>query len=49
MFEMSSLIELLGVSLMASLDLPVHLRAARRYVLVGNAEVEKMPSELWPE
>jgi hypothetical protein len=44
MFEMPSLIELLRVGFMASLDLPVHLRAARRYV--GNAE---MPGELWSE
>ena len=49
MFEMPSLIELLRVGLVASLDLPVHLRAARRYVFVGNAEVGKMPGELWPE
>ncbi len=49
MFEMPSLIELLGVGLVASLDLPVHLRAAGRYALVGNAEVGKMPGELWPE
>ena len=49
MFEMPSLIELLRIGLVASLDLPVHLRAARRYVLVGDAEIGKMPSELWPE
>jgi len=49
MFETRSLIELLRVGLVASLDLPVHLRAARRYVFVGNAEVGKMPGELWPE
>ena len=49
MFEMLSLIELLRVGLAASLDLPVHLRAARRYVFVGNAEVGKMPGELWSE
>src|SRR6202162_1300708 len=46
MFEMPSLIELLRVGFMASLDLPLQLRAARRYVFVGNAE---MPSELWSE
>ena len=34
---------------MAPLDLPVHLRAARRYVLVRNAEIGKMPGELWSE
>ena len=49
MFEIPSLIELLRVGLVASLDLSVHLRAARRNVFVGNAEVGKMPSELWPE
>ena len=49
MFEMPSLIELLRVGLVASLDLPVHLRTARRYVFVGNAEVGKMPGELRPE
>ena len=49
MFEMLSLIELLGIGLMASLDLTVHLRAARRYVFVGNAEVGKMSGELWSE
>ena len=46
MLEMLSLIELLRVGFMASLDLSVYLRAARRYVFVGNAEVGKMPSEL---
>ena len=49
MFELSSLIELLSVGLLASLDLPVYFRAARRYVFVGNAEVGKMPGELWTE
>ncbi len=49
MVEMPSPIELLRVGLVVSLDLPVHLRAAGRYVFVGNAEVEKMPGELLPE
>jgi hypothetical protein len=49
MFEIPSLIELLRVGFMASLDLSVHLRAARRYVFVGNAEIGKMPGELWSE
>ena len=49
MFEMPSLVELLRVGLVASLDLPVHLRAARRYVFMGNAEIGKMPGELWSE
>ena len=48
MLEMPSLIELLGVGLVASLDLPVHLWAARRNVLVGNAEIRKMSGELRP-
>ena len=47
MFEMPPLIELLRIGLMTSLDFPVHLRASRRYVPVGNAEVGKMPGELW--
>ena len=34
---------------MASLDLPVHLRAARRYMFVGDAEIGKMPGELGSE
>ena len=49
MFEMPSLVELLRIGFMAPLDLPVHLRAARRYVPVGDAEIGKMPSELWSE
>jgi hypothetical protein len=49
MFEMPSPIELLRVRLMASLDLPVHLRADRRYVFVGNAEVGKIPDKVWSE
>jgi len=46
MFEIPSLIELLSVGLVASLNLSVHPRAARRNVLVRNAEVGKMPSGL---
>jgi hypothetical protein len=46
MLEMPSLVELLGVRLVASLDLPVHLRAAWGYVLVRDAEIGKMPGEL---
>ena len=49
MFEMPPMIELLRVGLVAALDFPVHLRAARRYVLMGNTEIGKMPGELWPE
>jgi len=49
MLEMPSLVELLRVGLVASLDLPVHLRAARRYVFMGNAEIGKMPGELESE
>ncbi|MGB8675613.1 MAG: hypothetical protein WCD27_14770 [Candidatus Acidiferrales bacterium] len=47
MFEMPSLVELLRIGLVASLDLPVHLSATRRYVLVRNAGIGKMPGELW--
>jgi hypothetical protein len=49
MFEMPSLVELLRIGYMAALDLPIHLRAAWRYVPVRDAEVGKMPSELWAE
>src|ERR1700722_15495603 len=49
MFEMPSPVELLRVGLVASLDLAIHLRAARRYVPMRNAEVGKMPGELWSE
>ena len=49
MLEMPSLVELLRVGLVASLDLSVHLRASGRYVSVGNAEIGKMPGELWSE
>src|ERR1700678_3315239 len=49
MFEMPSLVELLRIGFIASFDLPVHLRAAWRNVPVRNAEVRKMPSELWSE
>ena len=49
MFEMPSLVELLGVGLVASLDLPVQFRTARRYMLVGDAEIGEMPGELGSE
>src|SRR5271170_4517126 len=49
MVEMPSLIELLRIGFMTSLDLPVHLGASRRYVPVRDAEVGKMPCELWSE
>jgi hypothetical protein len=49
MFEMPSLVELLRIGFMAPFDFPVHLRAARRYVPVRDAEIGKMPSELWSE
>jgi hypothetical protein len=48
-FEMPSLVELLRVGLVASLDLPVHLRAARRYMFVRDAEIGKIPGELGSE
>ena len=47
MFEMPSLVELLRIGFMASFDLSVHLRAAWWYVLVSNAKIGKVPSELW--
>ena len=49
MFEMPSLVELLRIGFMASFDLSVHFRAAWWYVLVRNAEIGKVPSELWSE
>ena len=47
--EMPSLIELLRISFVASLNFSIHLRAAWGYVFVRNAEIGKMPGELWPE
>ena len=41
MLEVLSLVELLRVGFMAPFDLSVHLRAARRYVFVGDAEIGK--------
>jgi hypothetical protein len=49
MFEMPSLVELLRIGFMAPLDLPVHLRATWRYVPVRDAQVRKVPGELWSE
>ncbi len=49
MFEVLSLVELLRIGFMAPLDLPVHLRATWRYVPVRDAEVRKVPRELWAE
>jgi hypothetical protein len=49
MFEMPSLVKRLGIGFMTSFDLPVHLRAARWYVFVRDAQVRKMPGELWSE
>ena len=49
MFEMPSLVELLGISFMASFDLPVHFRAAWWYVFVRDAQVRKIPGELRSE
>src|SRR4029434_10200179 len=46
MFEMPSLVELLGIGFMTSFDLPVHLRAAWWNVFVRDAQVRKMPGEL---
>ena len=47
MFEMLSLVELLRVRLVASLNLCSPPGATRRYVFVGNAEIGKMPGELF--
>jgi hypothetical protein len=49
MFEMPSLVELLGIGFMTSFDLSVHLWAAWWYVFVRDAQVRKMPGELWSE
>lgn len=49
MFEMLSLVELLGIGFMTSFDLPVHLRATWWYVFVRDPQVRKMPSELRSE
>ena len=49
MLGMPSLIELLRIGFMAPLDFPVHLRAAWRYVPMRDAEIGKMPGELWSE
>ena len=49
MFEMPSLVELLRIGFMAPFDLPVHLRATWRYVFMRDAEIGKVPSELWSE
>jgi hypothetical protein len=46
---MPSLVELLGIGFMTSFDLPVHLGAAWWDVLVRDAQVGKMPSELGPK
>ena len=39
-------VELILVGTMTALDFPVGLRAAGRDVLVGDAEIVKMPSEV---
>jgi len=39
-------IELLLVGAMTALDFPVGFRAARRDVLVGDAEITQMPGEV---
>ncbi len=49
MFEMPSLIELLRIGFMAPFDLPVHLRATGRYMFMRDAEIGKVPGELWSE
>ena len=47
--EVPSSIELLRVRLVASLYLAIDLWASGRDVAVRNAEIRKMPSELWSE
>jgi hypothetical protein len=44
-----SSIELFSVGLVAPLDFAVYLRAPGRDVPVRDAEISKMPSELWSE
>jgi len=43
MFEMLSLVELLGIGFMTSFDLPVHLRAAGWYVFVKSRTEFSVP------
>ena len=47
MFEAPSPIELLGIGFMAALDLAVDFWASWRDVPVSDAEIGKMPGELW--
>jgi hypothetical protein len=47
--EVFSSIELFGVCLVAALYLTVDLWTTRKDVAVRNAEIRKMPSELWSE
>jgi len=47
--EVPSSIELFRVCFVAPLYLAVHLWASGRDVAVRNAEIRKMPSELWSE
>src|SRR6266481_4794497 len=47
--EVPSSIELFRVCFVAPLYLAVHLWASGRDVAVRNAEIGKMPSELWSE
>ena len=49
MSEVPSLIELLGICLVAALYLAVHFGASGRYVAMSDAEIGKMPGELWTE
>ena len=45
----SSLVELLRIGLVAALHLAVDLRTSGRNVAVRDAEVGKVPGELWSE
>ena len=47
--ELPPSVELFRVCLVAPLYLAVYLRTTRRDVAVRNAEIGKMPSELWSE
>lgn len=49
MLEVPALIELPRICLVAPLYLAIHFGASRRYVAMRDAEVGKMPGELWSE
>jgi hypothetical protein len=49
MSEVFSSIELFSIGFVASFYLAVYLWASGRDVAMRNAEIGKMPGELWPE